>query len=126
MAERTPTTRDPGIATIFAIGASSNGGEGVVYLTDSWKFPGGVTPNVLNRIEQEVAAAVKPADFPKFANIKITIEEARGILKQMNIYLPYYIKPEDITPTILRTQRLTTDQIDQFIKEAKKISDSHH
>jgi hypothetical protein len=117
----TPTSTDPAIATIFSIEAESYG-KGIVYLTNSQKFNSvGMTANVLEKTELEVAVQVAPSEFVNYTTGAITTEQARGLLKEMGIELPKRITKGNISSVIEQTPRLNEKQIKTFVEKANKL-----
>ncbi len=118
----TPTSTDPGVSTILATEAEAYG-EGILYITNTSKFSSvGVTSNVLEKVESEVAVNVLPSEFPGYTTGSITPKQARGILKEMGIEIPNVIKKADVDRILRETPRLNPDQINEFLKKAQKLS----
>ena len=63
--------------------------------------------NIFEQSEKEVAVNLKPVDFTEKASIKLTAQQARGILKEMGYDLPSRIKSKG--------------QIDELLKSFQKI-----
>jgi RHS repeat-associated protein len=113
----TPTSTDPGVATIFGTHAESYG-DSVVRIA----LPGDVTgvPRYEGYIpaEAEVGLEMSASDFADAASVKIPTSTAREILQDMGINIPLRIGIEDLSPTLRETPKLTPDQIQRFIDEA--------
>ncbi|MEU2255562.1 DUF6531 domain-containing protein [Nocardia xishanensis] len=113
----TPTSTDPGVATIFAT-HSERYGEGVVQIYRSGDVAGierypGYIPS-----EAEVGLDISPADLSSRASVEIPASVARSILGDMGIHLPSTIGVEDISPLLGETPKLTPGQINQFVERA--------
>ena len=123
---RTSTTPDPVVATLFAVEAK-NHGEGIVEIATAQDLKGvkvDIEGNVRQALEKEVALELNPREFSEMASIKITADEARAILKNMDINIPARIKdPTEGTRLLEELPRLTEDQVKIFFEEAKKVSE---
>jgi hypothetical protein len=113
----TPTSTDPGVATIFAT-HSENYGAGVVQIA----HPGSVAgvPRYPGYIaaEAEVGLEISPLDFAARADITIPASAARSILADMGISIPRRIGIEDLSGLLENTPKLTADQITAFVQAA--------
>lgn len=113
----TPTSTDPGVATIFATHSESYG-AGVVQIA----HPGSVSgvPRYPGYIaaEAEVGLEMSPLDFAGRADITIPASAARNILAGMGISIPRRIGIEDLSGLLENTPKLTTDQITAFVQAA--------
>lgn len=113
----TPTSTDPGVATIFGTHAESYG-ESVVRIA----LPGDVAavPRYEGyiRAEAEVGLEMSASDFANAASMRIPTSTAREILQDMGVNIPLRIGIEDLSPTLRETPKLTPDQIQRFIDEA--------
>jgi hypothetical protein len=119
----TPTSSDPVVATIIGI-ESNNYGKGVLHIAlpkdlQGVAYMGG---QGLENMEREIGLAIKPIEFAEKAEVTISSEQARGILKKMGIDLPRRIQKIDITPTIKNTRRLTETETEMFYLEALKLN----
>lgn len=124
----TPTSTDPGVATVFATESATSHGNGVVHIAKPKDligvdiFPAGNTSTALPAIEAEVGVGVAPAQFANKASITITAEQARSILANMGIEVPAKISKGQITSTLESTIKLTPAQIQQFTDSAKQLA----
>ena len=118
-----PASTDPVVATLMAT-ESNNSGKGIVYLSNTKQFAEvGVTENVLNEMEKEIAANVSPSEFPQYSLSSITAEQATGILKsEFGINIPAKIAKGDISRVIAQTRSLTKKEITTFIEKATKLA----
>jgi RHS repeat-associated protein len=122
----TPTSSDPGVATIFSIAASKNG-KGIFQIALPSDL-GNVTysTNVLQTMEKEIGVGIKPADFTTKTKITITTDQARSILNVFHIKLPSKITLGDISNLLKSTPRLSQEQISEFYKRAAAITPVKH
>jgi hypothetical protein len=119
---QTSTSRDPLVATLFAIRAQTQGFPGVVYVAkpeDIADVPTG-QGGVYKRLEKEVALVISPLEFAQRASISISVSQAKAILQSMGFTLPSRIRPDQMTEVLMNTPRLTQQQIVQFVLEAEK------
>lgn len=124
----TPTTNDPAIATVFAIGSGTSYGNGVVHIALPADLAGievsplgNETTATLAQLESEFAVSVAPAQFANLASTTIASSQARSILSNMGISIPANIAIGDINSTLETMPRLTAAQIQQFIQQAQKL-----
>ncbi len=115
----TPTSTDPGVATIFAT-HSEQFGQGVVQVAKSGnpnlagvaRYPGYIAA------EAEVGVEVVPDAFAQAADLTIPASQARSILGDMGISIPRQIGVQDLSPTLASTPKLTPEQITEFVCRA--------
>jgi hypothetical protein len=113
----TPTSSDPGVATIFAT-HSQQFGDAVVQIASPEdiagveRFPGYIAS------EAEVGVDMSPAEFASRASTEIPVGAAREILSGMGIDIPSRIGIGDLSPVLENTPKLTPSQIAQFMEEA--------
>lgn len=118
----TPTSVDPAVATLFAI-ESKNYGKGVLKIGLPENLQGvDYTGNVLQSLEKEIALGISPAQFAAKSSITITAEQSSSILKNMGINMPSRVTLDELSNFIKNTPKLTKAQIDEFYKQAVKIS----
>lgn len=121
----TPTSTNPAVSTVFG-SSSSTYGNGVVHVA----LPGEIRAvdilpgNVLARSEAEVGVNMTPTQFANTASVKITVDQARGILQDMGINIPANItlKGADLTRYLESLPTMTSAQIDTFVQKAVQIS----
>ena len=77
--------------------------------------------NHLRALEQEIGFNMSPTAFAEAAGSKITLAESRGILKAMGINIPQNVTKGTIKPTIEGLPKMSSQQINQYYNEAKKI-----
>ncbi|MFJ2986222.1 beta strand repeat-containing protein [Collimonas sp. NPDC087041] len=124
----TPTSTDPGVATVFATGSATTYGNGVVHIATSSDLagvnilPAANTSSSFVGIEAEVAVGVPPTQFADTASVTITAAQARGILADMGINVPAYVPIGDVTNTLQSIPKLTPAQTQQFINAAKNLA----
>ena len=121
------TSTNPAIATLFAIEGKNHGGNNVVYvaLPDNLKGVNmHIEGNVRVDIEKEVGLAITPTEFAKRVELKITADEAKGILSEMNIHLPARVGIGSSTQMLKNGEipDMTQEQIDLFIQKAIEIA----
>jgi hypothetical protein len=81
------------------------------------------SPNVFQQAEVEVAVNLKPIDFAERASVKITAQQARGILKEMGFDIPASIKTTaGVNDLLKRLPKLNETQINTFYQKAVKLS----
>ncbi|HEX4723765.1 MAG TPA: hypothetical protein VH333_14705, partial [Pseudonocardiaceae bacterium] len=95
----TPTSTDPGVATIFATHAGQFG-DSVVQIARPGDLAGVSTYSGYIRSELEVGVELSPAEFAARASIEISSDTARAILGRLGIGIPRQIGIEDISPTL--------------------------
>ncbi|NEW47116.1 DUF6531 domain-containing protein [Nocardia cyriacigeorgica] len=113
----TPTSTDPGVATIFAI-HSERFGESVVQIARSSDLTGVERYSGYIPSEAEVGLGMSPSEFASRASIEIPASAARSILSDIGISLPNSIGIDDLTPLLRDTPKLTPGQINQFVERA--------
>ncbi|MCX3061561.1 ricin-type beta-trefoil lectin domain protein [Streptomyces beihaiensis] len=115
----TPTSSDPGVATIFATHSEQYGADAVVQIAMPEDVAGVESlPGYIAR-EAEVQLDMPPTEFAGRASIEIPVSHARAILGRMGIGIPRDIGIDDLNPTLEFTPKLTPEQISQFVEEAK-------
>lgn len=126
----TPTSTDPLAATLFAVRCRSFG-EAVVLvvrLEQVAEFVG--DENIFSKLESEVTLSLRPADFAMRAIMKIDVATALDILVRMGFEVPTIISgtkrmDDAIRESYSRGDRLTSDQIQRFVSEARSTSQGH-
>jgi hypothetical protein len=120
----TPTSTDPLVATTFAT-ESANYGEGMVHirmrsgLGNVEVGPG----NVRASLEAEVAVYQAPAEFAAGADITLTAEQSRAILREMGFEVPSRIANVARADEFLRNSpRLTPTQVAEFLRRAQALT----
>ncbi|WP_435125545.1 ricin-type beta-trefoil lectin domain protein [Actinacidiphila sp. bgisy144] len=114
----TPTSSDPGVATIFAT-HSEQFGESVVQIATPEDLAGVPTYEGYISSEAEVGVELSPGEFARRASIEIPASAAREILADMGISIPSRITYGDLNGGILTdTPKLTPGQIGEFIDRA--------
>jgi hypothetical protein len=114
----TPTSSDPGVATIFAT-HSQQFGDAVVQIATPEDIAGAETFPGYIASEAEVGVDMSPAEFASRASTEIPVGVARGILSRMGIDIPSRIGIGDLSPVLENTPKLTPSQVAQFIEEAR-------
>lgn len=113
----TPTSSDPGVATIFAT-HSQQFGDAVVQIATPEDIAGAETFPGYIASEAEVGVDMSPAEFASRASTEIPAGAAREILGRMGIDIPSRIGIGDLSPVLENTPKLTPSQVAQFIEEA--------
>ncbi|OZV84425.1 hypothetical protein CA850_00760 [Micromonospora echinospora] len=115
----TPTSSDPGVATIFATHSEQYGSHSVVQIALPEDVAGFERyPGYIPR-EAEVQFDMLPAEFARRASMEIPASTARGILERMGINVPRTIHIDDLNPLLEFTPKLSRNQIAQFVEEAR-------
>ncbi|WP_328399239.1 DUF6531 domain-containing protein [Streptomyces sp. NBC_00390] len=114
----TPTSTDPGVATVFATRAEEFG-NAIVQLIPRSALDGiEIHPGYIRR-EAEVPVELSPAELTARASAQIPVGLAREILAEMGIYVPGKVRQADIDPLLEGdVPKLTHEQIVQFTREA--------
>ncbi|WP_280348356.1 putative T7SS-secreted protein [Nocardia neocaledoniensis] len=115
----TPTSTDPGVATIFGT-HGENFGDGVVQIARPGDIQGveRLEGSLFSADEAEVPLNMRPGDFANSASVAVPASVARAILQDMGISIPNRIGVEDITTLLRETPKLTSSQVSQFIERA--------
>lgn len=113
----TPTSSDPGVATIFAT-HSEKFGEAVVQIARPADLEGVATYSGYIAREAEVGVELTPEEFSGRASTEIPSHAARSILGRMGISIPSHIGIADLDPLLENTPKLSPAQIGQFMEEA--------
>ncbi|MCP3060238.1 DUF6531 domain-containing protein [Myxococcus sp. K38C18041901] len=120
-----PVSTDPLVATLFAAESASHGGEAVVLIAtrrdlEGVKFEEG---NIFAGLEREFGATIPPLEFEAKAGIKLPLEIARKILKEMGYSMPPKIHGKTMLEERLKSSsRLTSEQIDEFVRKVSEAS----
>ncbi|MFI1796997.1 putative T7SS-secreted protein [Streptomyces sp. NPDC020379] len=113
----TPTSTDPGVATVFAT-HSEQYGSGVVLGIPRSSLEGVPTYNGYIPAEAEVGVEMAPGDLAGRASFRIPSGAARDVLRDMGIDVPGRIDREDLSPLLREIPKLTPEQTRRFIEEA--------
>jgi hypothetical protein len=116
---RTPTSTDPLVATLFAI-ESSGHGEGVLHIALRRRFARRIAPgNYYKNLEREVVVALQPIQFAALADITISAQQARRHLADIGFPLPPVIAGHmNLQLKLADSPRLDEGQILQFVQLA--------
>ena len=118
----TPTTTQPGVATVFAtIAETKHGGSGIVYIASSSDLEGiPILPsNVLSSYEFEVAFDMLPLDFATLASDSVSANGARAILGSMGIVVASRISLSEQSGLLQSLVPLSKSQIRHFVEQAR-------
>ncbi|WP_245880535.1 RHS repeat domain-containing protein [Streptomyces zhaozhouensis] len=115
----TPTSSDPGVATIFAT-HSAQYGDDVVQIIPTSALDGVPTHAGYIRAEAEVAVELPASELAQRATIEIPSATAREILGDMGIDVPRNVPLDQLSSVLENTPKLSTDQINQFVAEAAR------
>ncbi|MFD4022036.1 putative T7SS-secreted protein [Streptomyces sp. NPDC058576] len=116
----TPTTTDPGVATLFGR-HSAQFGEGIVQLFPRSSLDGIPTDRGVIRAEAEVAVGLPAAQLSKFASVELPISVATDILAKMDIQVPRIHSIGGISDALeWQVPKLSPEQISTFVAEAYK------
>lgn len=123
---RTSTSSDPARATAFAVQSQTDhGGAGVLMAFSNEDLKDVKLSEFQNwfaQLEKEQAFEIKPEELSKLASLKISAEDARKILKEMNINLPSQIKLSNLSEVLSEIPELNPTQIQTFIEKMRKIT----
>ena len=108
------------MATAFAT-HSQQLGETVVQIVPAGDLAGVATYEGLIASELEVGVDLAPSEFAQRAGTEISAADARGLLRDLGIYIPSGILLGDLTPTLETTPKLSPAQIQQFVEGALKV-----
>ncbi|MFG2630958.1 putative T7SS-secreted protein [Streptomyces sp. NPDC048473] len=116
----TPTSTDPGVATLFAR-HSDQFGEGIVQLFPRSALEGVPLERGVIRAEAEVAVGLPASQLSKLASIELPSSAAADILNRMGIQVPKIHSIGGITDALeWDVPKLSPEQISQFVAEAYK------
>lgn len=117
-AERfTCTSRDPIVATIFAVHCRNHGGSAVLHIfrvAEDWTFG---SPNRFAQLELEEVVGFTPAELERKAWRTLDVDRALAILKGMGILLPSRLPGDAVRLTQYLThesRRMTDAERAQF------------
>ncbi|MDT9696509.1 hypothetical protein [Streptomyces sp. P17] len=114
----TPTSSDPGVATVFATQAERFG-EAVVEVYPRRALQG--VPVHEGYIVREAEWPVDPAELSSRASVQVPSAVARDILSEMGVNVPRRVRNEDIDPLLeYDIPKLSPEQIARFVEEAHK------
>ncbi|WP_327286469.1 putative T7SS-secreted protein [Streptomyces sp. NBC_01205] len=114
----TPTSTDPGVATVFATRAQEFG-DAVVQVIPRSSLDGVETYHGYIRREAEVPVGLSPAELTARATAQIPSAVARDILGDMGIHVPGRVGQSDIDPLLeYDVPKLTPEQISEFVRRA--------
>ncbi|MEU5412047.1 putative T7SS-secreted protein [Streptomyces clavifer] len=116
----TPTSTDPGVATLFAR-HSDQFGEGIVQLFPRGALEGIPLERGVIRAEAEIAVGLPASQLAKLASVELPSGAASSILAEMGIHIPKVRSIGGITDALeWDVPKLSPDQISQFVAEAYK------
>ncbi|MDQ0843385.1 putative T7SS-secreted protein [Streptomyces sp. V1I6] len=114
----TPTSTDPGVATVFAR-HSERFGEAIVQLFPRSALDGVPTERGWIPAEAEVAVGLPASELAKLASVELPVDAAKGILENMGIHIPKVHDIGGISEALkLEVPKLSPDQIKHFVAEA--------
>ena len=119
-----PASIDPLVATIFALESKAMAGDAILAFGSRQGFdnPKIDLGNIRRSLEREVEVGLAPLDFLDKAPIKISVDKASQILREMGVAdLPSFISTRSESTYLLEnTPRLTPEQIAEFIDRARR------
>ncbi|MEV7884238.1 DUF6531 domain-containing protein [Streptomyces sp. NPDC002817] len=116
----TPTSSDPGVATVFATQAERFG-EAVVEIYPRRALQGVPVHEGYIVREAEWPVELSPAELSSRASVQVPSNVAREILSEMGVNVPRRVRNEDIDPLLeYDIQKLSPEQIAKFVEEAHK------
>ncbi|MET9734682.1 DUF6531 domain-containing protein [Streptomyces sp. NPDC006458] len=116
----TPTSSDPGVATVFATQAERFG-EAVVEIYPRRALQGVPVHEGYIAREAEWPVELSPADLSSRASLQVPSAVARDILAEMGVNVPRRVRNEDIDPLLeYDIPKLSPEQIAKFVEEAHK------
>ncbi len=114
----TPTSSDPGVATVFATQAERFG-DAVVEIYPRGALDGVPVHQGYIAREAEWPVELSPADLSSRASAQIPSSTAREILSEMGVHVPGKIGNGDIDPILeYDVPKLSPEQIAHFVEEA--------
>ncbi|MEU3693510.1 putative T7SS-secreted protein [Streptomyces narbonensis] len=121
----TPTSIDPGVATVFAR-HSEQFGNAIVQLIPRSALDGVPLERGFIPVEAEVAVGLSASELTKRASAIIPSDVAREILASMDIHAPKLNRIGDISDALaFDVPKLTPSQITQFIQKAYEYAGIH-
>ncbi|MCX5385036.1 RHS domain-containing protein [Streptomyces sp. NBC_00083] len=116
----TPTSTDPGVATVFAR-HSEQFGDAVVQLIPRSALDGVPLEPGFIRAEAEVAVGLPASELAQRAGVEIPVGVAHDILNQMGIHVPKVHGYQGISDALgFDVPKLSAEQIKHFVAEAYK------
>ncbi|MFD0291276.1 putative T7SS-secreted protein [Streptomyces sp. NPDC127118] len=116
----TPTSTDPGVATLFAR-HSEQFGEGIVQLFPRSALDGVPLERGVIRAEAEIAVGLPASQLSRLASVEIPSGAAAKILEGMGIHVPKVHSIGGITDALeWDVPKLSPEQISKFVAEAYK------
>ncbi|WP_062203960.1 DUF6531 domain-containing protein [Streptomyces sp. NBRC 109706] len=116
----TPTSSDPGVATVFATHSESFG-EAFVQVIPTRALDDVPYHEGYIRREAEWGVELPADELGRRAELEVPVSVARDILGDMGINIPNNIPIGSIDSTLeFDVPKLSTDQINQFISEARR------
>ncbi|NKI40675.1 RHS repeat protein [Streptomyces sp. LD120] len=116
----TPTSSDPGVATVFAT-QSERYGDAVVEIYPRRALDGVPVHEGYIAREAEWPVELSPAELSSRASAQIPSSTAREILSEMGISVPRRVDKGDIDPLLeYDVPKLSPQQVARFVEEAHK------
>lgn len=116
----TPTSSDPGVATVFATQAERFG-DAVVEIYPRRALQGVPVHEGYIVREAEWPVELSPGELSARASVQVPSTVAREILSEMGVNVPRRVRNEDIDPLLeYDIPKLTPGQITRFVEEAHK------
>ncbi|MFF9072395.1 putative T7SS-secreted protein [Streptomyces sp. NPDC014872] len=116
----TPTSSDPGVATVFAT-QSERFGDAIVEIYPRGALDGVPVHQGYIAREAEWPVELSPAELASRASAQVPSATAREILSEMGIHVPRKIGNGDIDPLLeYDVPKLTPEQIAHFVEEAHR------
>jgi hypothetical protein len=109
---------DPYIATIFALEARAQGGQGALLFGSRSQIGTFDVGNWMALQEREVGVLLSPSNFAANAPYNIPADVARGILRDMGLpELPYSVANPSMRSTLIdAAPKMTPAQINEFLR----------
>ncbi|WP_406461332.1 DUF6531 domain-containing protein [Streptomyces sp. NBC_00111] len=116
----TPTSSDPGVASVFATQAERFG-DAIVEIYPRGALDGVPVHQGYIAREAEWPVELSPAELSSRASVQVPSAVAREILSEMGIHVPRKIGNGDIDPLLeYDVPKLTPEQIAHFVEEAHR------
>lgn len=116
----TPTSSDPGVASVFATQAERFG-DAIVEIYPRGALDGVPVHQGYIAREAEWPVELSPAELSSRTSVQVPSAVAREILSEMGIHVPRKIGNGDIDPLLeYDVPKLTPEQIAHFVEEAHR------
>lgn len=115
----TCTGANPAKATLFALELSQRFTQpAVVYIAQTLNLEAIelMSANVLDKYEEEIAWAIKPAEFYKLCDGYVTVQNMQEILSNLAIETHLYVGKDNLTEWLKKAGVMSPLAINKFVK----------